>query len=211
MKNIRLSLMALAAMITLATTACKNEKVATATAPAAEAPKTVGDVMAANTQGGTSITPTPINTTPGVTPATVIPGANGAAPAAVPSGPVTDVKFAETEHDWGTIKEGDKMIHIFKFTNTGKEPLIISDAKASCGCTVPEWPTKPIAPGAKGEIKVEFDSSHKPGDQMKTVTVTANTTTPQTFLTIKGKVKPDPTKAVVPPATPAEPAKAAAH
>jgi Protein of unknown function (DUF1573) len=211
MKNIRLSLMALAAMITLATTACKNEKAAT-TAPVVEAPKTVGDVMAANTQGGTSITPTPINTTPGAnTPATVTPGANGAAPAAVPSGPATEVKFAEVEHDWGTIKEGDKMVHIFKFTNTGKEPLIISDAKASCGCTVPEWPTKPIAPGAKGEIKVEFDSSHKPGDQMKTVTVTANTTTPQTFLTIKGKVKPDPTKAVVPPANLVEPAKAAAH
>ena len=110
-----------------------------------------------------------------------------AAPA-VPTGPLTTLKFAETEFDFGTITSGEKVEHVYKFTNTGSEPLIISDAKGSCGCTVPEWPKEPIAPGATNEILVRFDSSNKSGAQSKRVTLTTNTEPAQNFLTIKGQV-----------------------
>ena len=58
----------------------------------------------------------------------------------VPVGPVTTVEFEETEFDFGTVMEGEKVTHVYKFKNTGDEPLIISNAKATCGCTVPSWP-----------------------------------------------------------------------
>lgn len=125
------------------------------------------------------------------------PAGTAAAPAeAAPTGPTTTVEFAEMVHDWGEIKEGEHMKYSFKFKNTGSEPLIISDAKGSCGCTVPDWPREPIAPGASGEIKVEFDSKGKGSDdgskQTKKVTVTANTNPPQSYLTITGVVRKDP-------------------
>ena len=116
--------------------------------------------------------------------------ATPAAPAApaVPAGPTTVVNFEETEFDFGEVTSGEKVEHVYKFTNSGNEPLIISDAKGSCGCTVPEWPKEPIAPGATSEIVVRFDSSNKSGNQSKRVTLTANTEPAQTFLTIKGQV-----------------------
>ena len=102
------------------------------------------------------------------------------------------MKFAEVEHHFGDITEGEKVETRFEFTNTGKEPLIISNAKGSCGCTVPKWPKEPIAPGETGELLVSFDSKGKPGSQTKTVTVTANTEPAVTRLTIKAEVaKPD--------------------
>jgi len=113
--------------------------------------------------------------------------ATPAAPA-VPAGPTTSLNFDETEFDFGTVTSGEKVEHVYKFKNTGNEPLIISDAKGSCGCTVPEWPKEPIAPGASSEIVVRFDSSNKSGNQSKRVTLTANTNPAQTFLTIKGQV-----------------------
>lgn len=100
------------------------------------------------------------------------------APAAVaekPDGPIPTIQFEQELHDFGTIKDGDVVEHIFTFTNTGEAPLIISDAKATCGCTVPEWPKQPIAVGESGEMKVRFNSKNKPGIQNKTVTLTANT------------------------------------
>lgn len=105
-----------------------------------------------------------------------------------PVGPTTTLNFDANEFDYGTIDQGEKVTHIYKFTNTGKEPLIISNAKGSCGCTVPQWPKDPIMPGADGEIKVQFDSKGKRGKQSKRVTITANTDPAQTFLTIKGEV-----------------------
>ncbi len=100
----------------------------------------------------------------------------------------TSIQFEKMEHDYGTIKQGESPETIFKFTNTGNEPLIIETAKGSCGCTVPEWPKDPIAPGGKGEIKVQFNSAGKSGDQSKSVTLTANTDPLNTVLTIKAKV-----------------------
>ena len=88
--------------------------------------------------------------------------------------------------------EGEKVVYEYKFKNTGTEPLIISNAKGSCGCTVPDWPREPIAPGAENVIKVQFDSKNKGkvggGLQSKRVTITANTDPVNTYLTIKGKV-----------------------
>ena len=98
------------------------------------------------------------------------------------------INFEETEFDYGTVDQGEKVNHIYKFKNTGSEPLIISNAKGSCGCTVPSWPKEPIPVGGTGEIAVQFDSKGKKGNQSKRVTLTANTDPAQTFLTIKGVV-----------------------
>jgi len=114
---------------------------------------------------------------------------NAAEPAVeVPTGPTTTIEFEESEFDFGTIDEGEKVSHTYKFTNTGSEPLIIKDAKGSCGCTVPSWPKDPVAPGATGEMLVEFNSKGKAGSQNKRVTITANTNPGQTFINIKGEV-----------------------
>ncbi|NJL76399.1 MAG: DUF1573 domain-containing protein [Saprospiraceae bacterium] len=108
---------------------------------------------------------------------------------AAPVGPTTSMTFAETTFDFGTVKDGEKVRHVYKFKNTGKEQLVISNAKGSCGCTVPQWPQAPIAPGGSGEIIVEFDSKGKPGLQTKTVTITANTEPAVSTLTITGTVE----------------------
>ncbi|MGV3704284.1 MAG: DUF1573 domain-containing protein [Arcticibacter sp.] len=99
------------------------------------------------------------------------------------------IVFEETEYDFGKITDGDKVSHDFKFTNTGTSPLIISNASASCGCTVPEYPHEPIAPGASAMIKVVFDSSGKVGLQNKQVIITSNAATPSTELFMKGEVQ----------------------
>ncbi len=104
--------------------------------------------------------------------------------------PATSIDFDEYEWDFGTMDEGDRVEHIFKFRNTGSEPLILENCKGSCGCTVPECPKEPILPGAEGEIKVAFNSKGKKNSQTKRVTVTANTDPEQTILTIKAQVTP---------------------
>jgi hypothetical protein len=86
------------------------------------------------------------------------------------NGPV--MTFEEMEFNFGTIKQGDIVTHEFKFKNTGKEPLVISEAHGSCGCTVPEYPKEPIKPNGSGVIKVTFNSAGKMGQQDKTVTLT---------------------------------------
>lgn len=120
------------------------------------------------------------------------PATPGAKPAAnaVPAGPTTTIEFKETTYDFGTIDEGDKVSHTFNFTNTGNEPLIFSNAKGSCGCTVPIWPREAIAPGATSEVKVEFNSKNKKGKRNQKVTLTANTNPPQTFIYLTGNVNP---------------------
>ncbi len=128
--------------------------------------------------------------------------AAAAAESQVPTGPTTTVQYEHTDYDFGSVKEGEKVRHSYKFKNTGKEPLIISSAKGSCGCTVPKWPSEPIAPGATAQIDVEFDSKGKPGKQTKRVTVLANTVPAQTFLNITGNVEKDPNS----PSTTTQPA-----
>jgi hypothetical protein len=104
------------------------------------------------------------------------------------------MKFEKETHDFGKIKEGEQVTYPFKFTNTGKSPLIIKDAVATCGCTKPEWPKIPIQPGADGEIKVTFNSATKMGLQDKQITVTANTVPAQTMVHLIGEVTTPTTK-----------------
>jgi len=102
----------------------------------------------------------------------------------------TSIQFEETVHDFGRINEGEPAHTVFKFTNTGKFPLLISNAQPSCGCTVPNWSRAPVKPGEKGIITVAFDSHGKRGETEKTVTVSANTNPTNTVLTIKSTVIP---------------------
>jgi len=165
-----LKLFLVVAVASMLAVACKNDKVANATQEA-----------------------------PAITPGSTTQSATAAPPAAVPVGPTTTLSFVESEFDFGEIQEGEKITHEYHFTNTGKEPLVISKAVGSCGCTVPDWPREPIASGEKGVIKVQYDSRGKGKlaseggkAENKRVTITANTEPANTYLTIKGKViKPD--------------------
>jgi hypothetical protein len=98
-------------------------------------------------------------------------------------------KFAEEEYSFGTIKQGESVTHEFKFTNNGNEPLIISKAEGSCGCTVPTYPQQPILKGQTAVIKVTFNSTGKSGIQDKTVTLTSNAIQNPYILHIKGTVE----------------------
>ena len=107
---------------------------------------------------------------------------------AAPAGPLTSMNFTETEYNFGTVEQGEKVSHTYKFKNTGDNPLILTNAKGSCGCTVPKWPRDPIAPGGEGEVTVEFDSKNKKGTRNQKVTLTANTEPANTVLYLKGEV-----------------------
>jgi hypothetical protein len=110
---------------------------------------------------------------------TVIPGTDS-------SGAVLEVE--NDSYDFGEIKEGEKVEHEFKFTNTGTSPLIISNVQASCGCTTPEYSKNPIAPGKEGMVKVVFNSAGQAGKQHKVVTVSSNASSPNTLLHLRGEV-----------------------
>ncbi len=105
------------------------------------------------------------------------------------NGKMPKFDFETTEYNFGTITEGQIVKYTFNFKNTGDADLVITDARGSCGCTVPTYPEKPIPPGGKGEINVQFDSNKRTGDQYKTVTLTANTSPTEFVLYIKGFVK----------------------
>jgi hypothetical protein len=99
--------------------------------------------------------------------------------------------FEEKEHDFGKVEEGDVVEHVFTFTNNGDAPLIITDAKASCGCTIPSYPKNtPIAAGESGEMLVKFNTRGKPNQQMKQVRITANTESGREAIRIKAFVNP---------------------
>lgn len=103
------------------------------------------------------------------------------------------IEFEKEVHDYGLVEYNGDGECEFKFTNTGTAPLIISNAKGSCGCTVPEWPKAPIAPGATATIKVKY-ATNRPGTINKSVTITSNATnTPTKIIRIKGEVKAKPT------------------
>ncbi len=111
------------------------------------------------------------------------------AQAAIDNRPKTTVNFANYEHDFGNINQDSENKYVFSFTNTGKEPLLIENAQGSCGCTVPNYPKEPIAPGATGQIEVVYKPGKQENQQNKTVTVTANTEPKQTTLRIKANVQ----------------------
>lgn len=98
-------------------------------------------------------------------------------------------KFEKEIYDFGVIEEGQKVQASFKFKNTGKSPLIITNATATCGCTVPEYPTTPLKPGEEGTISVVFNSLGKVGMQDKAVTITSNANPESPKLHMVGEVK----------------------
>lgn len=104
---------------------------------------------------------------------------------AAQSGP--KMTFEDTTVDYGTIEQNADPFRVFTFTNTGNAPLVITNAKGSCGCTVPTYPKEPIAPGAKAEIKVRYDTS-RVGPFTKRITINTNEGEEPVVLTIKGKV-----------------------
>jgi hypothetical protein len=103
-------------------------------------------------------------------------------------GPKAEIRFDRTEHDLGTIVQGETVGYNFAFTNTGEGSLVILDASASCGCTVPSYSKEPVPPGGKGSVEVRFDSSGRTGQQSKTVTIRTNGKTPLVKLTILANI-----------------------
>ncbi len=101
------------------------------------------------------------------------------------------INFASTVHDYGTIEQGSDGSYEFKFTNEGKTPLILSNVRSSCGCTVPSWTKEPVAPGSEGAIKVVYNTNSI-GSFSKTITVTSNAKNSQVVLQIKGNVTAKP-------------------
>ncbi len=94
-----------------------------------------------------------------------------------------------TKFDFGTIKEADgKVSHTFEISNTGNKPLVITRVIASCGCTTPEWPKEPIAPGKTGNIKVTFNPEGRPGPFSKTISVYSNGKVGSFIMSIRGEV-----------------------
>lgn len=108
----------------------------------------------------------------------------------VDSTQLAQFEWEMTEYDFGTVTDGELVDMSFKFTNVGEAPLVIEQAEGSCGCTVPERPKEPIAPGATGEIKVQFNSAGRVGQAIKFVTLRANTLPRETKLKITGQVSP---------------------
>lgn len=131
-------------------------------------------------------------------------GAATAAPAtqqpaeAKPANPnAAKIIFKEESYNFTEVPEGPQVTHEFKFTNTGKEPLILTNVRASCGCTTPSWPKEPILPGKDGAILVTYNTQGRPGAFNKSITITSNADTPDKIIYIKGEVvKAEPEKSV---------------
>lgn len=96
--------------------------------------------------------------------------------------------FDKNIHDFGDINQGDVVSHSFKFKNTGKAPLILTNVQVTCGCTAPKWPKEPIMPGKSAVIEVSFNSAGKVGKQNKVITVTSNASNATEYLTINSNI-----------------------
>lgn len=105
-----------------------------------------------------------------------------------PTLPPTKVSFENYTHSFGEVEQKTENAYDFVFTNTGDKPLVISDAKGSCGCTVPQYPKEPVLPGQTGKISVVYSSRTSVGHQEKNVTITANTSPEKTILKISADV-----------------------
>lgn len=121
------------------------------------------------------------------------------APARVTAAPTSlaDIKMEKMVHDYGNIQQGDNGVCEFRFTNNGKEPLVITNCQGSCACAVPQCPKDPILPGKSGVIKVKYDTQ-KVGGIYKTVTINSNAKSGNIVLTIKGNVEAKPVDDVLP-------------
>ncbi|MGI9580687.1 DUF1573 domain-containing protein [Chryseobacterium sp. RRHN12] len=126
----------------------------------------------------------PLTTDSAATPAT------GEAAAPVSNQPSTSVALSESSFDFGKIKKGDKVEHVYEITNTGKNPLIISEVKPGCGCTAPDFTKEPIMPGKKGKVTLHFDSSSFDGNVQKYADVFANVEKAPIRLTFTANIQP---------------------
>ncbi|WP_374465359.1 DUF1573 domain-containing protein [Chryseobacterium sp.] len=126
----------------------------------------------------------PLTTDSAATPAT------GEAAAPVFNQPSTSVALSENSFDFGKIKKGDKVEHVYEITNTGKNPLIISEVKPGCGCTAPDFTKEPIMPGKKGKVTLHFDSSSFDGNVQKYADVFANVEKAPIRLTFTANIQP---------------------
>ncbi|MGG5210736.1 DUF1573 domain-containing protein [Chryseobacterium sp. MIQD13] len=116
--------------------------------------------------------------------------AETAAAAPVSNQPLTSVALSESNFDFGNIKKGEKVQHIYEITNTGKNPLVISEVKPGCGCTAPDFTKDPILPGKKGNITLHFDSSNFDGNVQKYADVFANVDKAPIKLTFTANIQP---------------------
>lgn len=101
---------------------------------------------------------------------------------------VPQITFTKVEHDFGRLIQGEQVVHIFKFSNTGSADLLISKVSASCGCTASKYTKEPVKPGQEGKVEVTFDSNGQRGIQNKTITVLTNGTPQTTTLRVKAQV-----------------------
>lgn len=108
--------------------------------------------------------------------------------------PDANMKYTNEEHNFGTIPEGPSVSFDFEFKNTGKEPIVLSDVKASCGCTTPSWTKDPVLPGKMGKITATYSTQGRPGNFVKTITVNSNVGTK--VLKISGMVEKAPDSSV---------------
>lgn len=115
------------------------------------------------------------------------------------NGPV--MNFETIEIDYGTIDQGADGVRKFMFTNTGTEPLVIKNARGSCGCTVPTWPKEPVMPGETASVDVRYDTN-RVGKFTKTVTLTTNEAIGTRMLTIKGNILKKDAEEAVPSSKP---------
>lgn len=99
------------------------------------------------------------------------------------------IEYENASYEFGTVKEGTIVEHVFKFKNTGTSPVILAQVSASCGCTTPDYTKEPILPGKEGEVKVSFDSNGQVGAQQKIVTISSNAENRVSTVQIKGIVE----------------------
>ncbi|KIC64583.1 DUF1573 domain-containing protein [Chryseobacterium taiwanense] len=127
-----------------------------------------------------------------ITPAdsTVAPVSTETAAAPVSNQPLTTIALSESNFDFGQIKKGDKVQHVYEVTNTGTNPLVISEVKPGCGCTAPDFTKEPIMPGKKGKITLHFDSTNFDGAVNKYADVFANVEKAPIKLTFTANIQP---------------------
>ena len=99
-----------------------------------------------------------------------------------------EIQFKEETIDYGKISRGSDGVRIFEFTNTGDAPLVITNVRSSCGCTIPKKPEEPILPGQTGQIEVKYDTNRAAGPFRKAITVSSNANSPTKILKIKGEL-----------------------
>ncbi|KFF10773.1 hypothetical protein IW15_18935 [Chryseobacterium soli] len=127
---------------------------------------------------------------PATTDSTAVPGTTAVAAPVKSDQPSTSIALSESNFDFGKVKKGDKVQHIYEITNTGTNPLVISEVKPGCGCTVPDFTKEPILPGKKGKITLHFDSSNFDGNVQKYADVFANVDKSPIKLTFSANIQP---------------------